>query len=191
MKSIWRILHSTASAAHHHKMGLHDTRKWEQSVIQHICGAGLSVYIAGSMPNHWNALPLNIVNSKTRIMLSLFYLTLKLTQIISGFLKHWNHWTIFFVNDDQPKCPHWAKKPTIWRSKIEKDMSAKTNTCSPLHPLDFCFPLSGQSNGWWVCCLLMHTADKLSLSDRSPGTVWFVKDRTRQDESAAQIEKGH
>lgn len=37
------------------------------------------------------------------------------------------------------------------------------------------------------CCLLMHTADKLSLSDCA---VWFVRDGARQNELAAQTEGG-
>lgn len=68
---------------------------------------------------------------------------------------------------------------------------AHTHTRTSLQPHFFYLPLSGQCNGWWICCLLMHTADKLSLSDHGPAAVWFVKDGTRQDESAAQIEKGH
>lgn len=47
-----------------------------------------------------------------------------------------------------------------------------------LHPLSLRLSLSGQRNGWWICCLLMHTADKLSLSNHGPAAVWFVKDGT-------------
>lgn len=83
------------------------------------------------------------------------------------------------------------KGPPSEGPKLKKDSSATTNIHSLLHPLYFSLPVSGQSNGWHICCLLMHTADKLSLSDHSPAAVWFVKDSTRQDESAAQIEKGH
>lgn len=137
-------------------------------------------------------------------MFSTFCLTYQLTvrpiapkpRWISLTLKpQLNHQTTW-LNDKQPKCPHFAWMPSLWRSKIlncsHKDRSALTRThMQSLHPLSFHPPLSGQCNGWWICCLLMHTADKLSLSEHGRAAVWFVKDGTRQDESAAQIEKGH
>lgn len=92
----------------------------------------------------------------------------------------------------QRRPPSEGLKFQIILTRIGKHEHTDTHThMRYLHPLSFRLPLSGQCNGWWICCLLMHTADKLSLSDHGPAAVWFVKDGTRQDESAAQIEKGH
>lgn len=90
------------------------------------------------------------------------------------------------ANDEQPKCPHFEKKHFI--SSATGSLKGGGHTQVHTHtssPLAFQCPVKVIDGEF--CCLLMHTADKLSLSDCA---VWFVRDGARQNELAAHTEEG-
>lgn len=66
-------------------------------------------------------------------------------------------------------------KNTVRRSPVNhKQTRVQTDTRFPPLPFTYAFlcPVTGRG----MCCLLMHTADKLSRSDHGPATLWFARD---------------